>query len=80
MDYALIAGLIGMFLCLLAFFLDLFDFIDQDSFQFAIINAIGSGFLTFYAITLNSIPFLILNGIWVIASIYKILLLLKKKN
>ncbi|NQV91760.1 hypothetical protein HQ489_04770 [Candidatus Woesearchaeota archaeon] len=69
----IIIGLLGMLLILIAFLLDEFSKkIHHKSLYFNLLNIFGSLFLMYYAYTLNSIPFMILNGVWFIASIVKL--------
>jgi len=66
-------GTIGMIFLLVAFALNLFKKITQDSLIYNIFNIIGAGFLFYYAYTLNSIPFLILESIWISFAVYKLI-------
>ncbi|MBT3835646.1 hypothetical protein HOD05_03715 [Candidatus Woesearchaeota archaeon] len=74
----LIIGLLGMLLILIAFLLDEFSkSIHHQSWQFNVLNIFGSLLLTYYAYTLNSIPFMILNGVWFVAAIVKLFFISK---
>ena len=74
-----IFGIIGVVFILVAFLLDEFNTpVNQDSESYQILNLIGSGFLTYYAYILNSLPFIILNAVWFIASFYKLTRILYK--
>ncbi len=69
----LIVGLLGMTLILIAFLLDEFSkSIHHKSWQFNILNIFGAGLLSYYAYTLDSLPFMVLNGVWFFAAIIKI--------
>jgi hypothetical protein len=74
-----IVGVIGMIFLLTAFALNLFKKVTQDSFIYNIFNIIGAGLLAYYAYALNSIPFLILETIWILFAVYK-LIFSNKKN
>ena len=76
----LIIGLVGVILMLTGFFLNLFKWIEVDSKWYIILNIIGPGLATYYAVLVNAIPFVIFEGIWTIVSIYKfiIIFILKK--
>lgn len=64
-----IIGLLGMIFILAAFVLDEFyKKWNQNTIQYNLLNILGSGLLMYYAYTLMSIPFLILNGVWLIAA------------
>jgi cell shape-determining protein MreD len=77
-DINIIIGLLGMTLILIAFLLDEFSkTIHHQSWQFNVLNIFGSLLLVYYAYTLNSIPFMILNGVWFIAAIVKITMIKK---
>ena len=78
MNFELGLGIIGMTLILVAFVLDEFKKIRTDSVQYNLINIIGSGLLLYYAYTLQSIPFLVLNGIWFLVAGYKIVRIILK--
>jgi len=72
-DLTLIIGTIGMLLLLIAFLLNLVKKLTQDSLTYSILNVVGGGLLTYYAYILNSIPFLILETIWTIFAICKLI-------
>lgn len=72
MTLGLLLGILGMALILIAFVLDEFRKFDSDSGQYNLLNLVGSGLLVYYAYTLWSIPFLILNGIWFAVAGYKL--------
>jgi hypothetical protein len=76
----LIFGIIGMSLILIAFFMDEFYYkkFNQDTVQYNLLNIIGSGCLMFYAITLVSWPFIILNTAWLITASVKLVRILSK--
>jgi len=66
-------GIIGMSLLLIAFFLNLFNIISQNSKTYILLNIFGSGLMIYYSVLLNSIPFLILNIVWTGFAAYKFL-------
>jgi hypothetical protein len=75
----LIIGIIGMILILMAFILDEFvDKFNQNTLQYNLTNILGSGLLTYYAYTLNSVPFIILNIAWFLAAGYKLIRIVRK--
>jgi len=76
----LIIGITGMSFILLGFILDeFFKKWNQDTVQYNVLNIIGSLLLIYYAYTLNSWPFLILNVVWFIVAGYKLVRILKKR-
>ena len=78
-NFAAIVGIIGMIFLLTAFALNLFKKVTQDSLTYNIFNIIGAGLLACYAYALNSVPFLILEAIWISFAVYK-LIFSNKKN
>ena len=66
-------GIFGIALILLAFILDEFvRKINRDTILYNLLNVFGSLFLVYYALSLNSWPFLILNAVWMSAALVKI--------
>jgi len=78
-DSAVIIGVIGMIFLLTAFSFNLFKKVTQDSLIYNIFNIIGAGLLAYYAYSLNSVPFLILQAIWIFFAVYK-LIFFNKRN
>ena len=76
----LIIGLVGVALMLTGFFLNLFKWIKVDSKLYIVLNIIGPGLATYYAILVDAIPFVIFEGIWTLVSIYQftIIFVIKK--
>lgn len=73
MEVSLIIGILGMSLILIAFILtEFFDKWDADTWQFNLVNLCGAGLLIYYAYTLLSWPFMILNGVWLFVAGYKL--------
>jgi hypothetical protein len=69
----LIIGAIGGAIILLAYLLELFRHIDPYNKTFLTANIVGSALLVYYAYLLDSMPFLILNAVWVLGSIYELI-------
>ncbi len=78
-NFAVIVGVIGMIFLLTAFALNLFKKITQDSLIYNLFNIIGAGLLAYYAYALNSVPFLILEAIWISFAAYKLIFFNKRK-
>ena len=72
-NFAIIVGVIGMTFLLTAFALNLFKKVTQGSLIYNIFNIIGAGLLAYYAYVLNSLPFLILEAIWILFAVYKLI-------
>jgi hypothetical protein len=73
MELELIIGIIGMFFILVGFVLD--EFTKQwtkNSIRYNVINILGSGMLIYYAFTIASWPFVVLNVIWFISAVVKL--------
>ena len=67
----LILGLIGVTLMLAGFFLNLFKLIEAESKLYLTLNIIGAGLATVYSFLINTIPFIIFEGIWTSFAAYK---------
>ena len=80
MDASVIIGSIGVSLLLLAFFLNLFKILKQDTKIYTIINIIGAGMSCYASFMTNCIPFVILEGIWSIVAIIGLIIILRKKK
>ena len=74
----LIIGIVGMCFILVAFILD--EFIkkfNQDTIQYNSLNIIGAGLLIYYAFSLSSVPFMILNVVWLVVASFKLTRILR---
>lgn len=79
MEINLLIGITGLSLILAAFFLNLINRLNASSVSYLALNIIGSSFLAYYAIAIRNIPFLILQSIWFLLSLYKLIAILFKK-
>jgi uncharacterized membrane protein len=61
-------GFIGVTILLIAYFLNLRDFIKKDCSAYLLLNLIGAGIACYASILLNYMPFIILEGSWTIVS------------
>jgi uncharacterized membrane protein required for colicin V production len=64
MSLSTIIGSLGVTLLLVAFFLNLFKFISQESSLYILLNIIGAGLSCYASVLINYIPFVILEGTW----------------
>lgn len=80
MDVSLFIGSVGAMLILVAFFLNQIHKLSNDSFSYDFINLVGGVMLLVYAVLLSSIPFLILNSVWVIVSLKDVIVTVRKKR
>lgn len=71
-------GMAGMLCILGAFFLEEFAQHTRDeSLWYNIINLVGALLLIWYSVLLASVPFLVLNVVWAVVAIVKLLMLRK---
>jgi len=61
-------GFIGVFQILLAYFLNVTGKITNKNLTFILLNLIGAGMACVASILLNYVPFVILEGIWMLIS------------
>lgn len=78
-DVNILIGTSGMLLLLVAFIRDEFIKDYENTITYNMLNFGGGGLLTYYAYTLNSLPFLILESIWTIFAGYKLTTLIKAR-
>jgi len=79
--YSLIVGIVGMIFILVAFVLDEFyRKFNQSTVKYNILNIIGSAGLVYYAVALSAWPFFVLNIIWFIVAVLKLMGILKKRE
>lgn len=71
-------GTIGVGLILLAYFLNLFAFIEKDGKLYFAINIIGAAIACYASVLIDFVPFIILEGAWVVVSIIGLAKVLKK--
>ncbi len=80
MDTTTLIGVIGAGLLLIAFVLNEFKKLSTESLAYDALNLVGASFLVWYAILLQSIPFLVLEGIWALVSLRDVFLDLARKR
>lgn len=68
MDIIQIIGICGAGTILVFFGLNQFGWLTSESFFYDLGNAIGSTFLVVFAYLTDSMPFLVLNGVWALVS------------
>ena len=66
-------GYFGVGLILLAYFLNLFNKLDNNSRLYMWINLIGAGLACVSSVLIKSIPFTILEGTWALVSLAALL-------
>lgn len=78
MTYTDIISTIGVSLILLAFFLNTFKYISDNSKLYFALNIIGGAFACYGSVLLNSLPFIILEGTWSIVALVGLVKSLKQ--
>ena len=73
-----IIGFTGVFLLLLAFFLNLIAVLRLNSPLYLILNLAGSGLACLASVFLHYLPFIILEGIWALVSLVALLRSLRR--
>lgn len=71
-DLTLFIGVFGMMIILVLFVLSQMKKLSQDSTAYDAANAVGAFLLVYYAFSLRAWPFLILNAIWGLFSLYEV--------
>lgn len=74
-------GIIGAAIILFAFVLNQFGIWETTDFKYDLVNLIGGGLLVWYAIQIESWPFIVLNGVWTAVSLRDVIQsTIKKQN
>ncbi len=73
-------GFIGVTMLLVAYFLNLKDFIKKDSFNYLLLNVMGAGLACFASILLKYLPFIILEGCWTLVSLFGLIKYMKNSK
>ena len=71
-----IIGFSGVFLLLLAFFLNLTSLVRKEAYWYLLFNLAGSGLACLASVFLHYMPFIILEGMWVLVSVFALLKLM----
>jgi hypothetical protein len=69
MNYTDIIGTVGVGLILLAYFSNIFDWINGKSKLFFLLNIAGAGLACYASYLINYWPFIILEGTWFLVSV-----------
>ena len=73
-------GFLGVFILLIAFFLNLTNILQKNSKAYMLLNIIGAGIACVASVLINFLPFIILEGTWTLVSIGGFILALKKSK
>lgn len=79
MMYNDIIGMIGVGLILLAYFLNTSKLLPKDGKLFYVLNIFGAALACYASFLINYMPFVILEGTWVLVSIYGLMKSMKIK-
>ena len=66
-------GFIGVFQILLAYLLTIIGKLENKDLVFILLNLIGASMACLASVLMNYLPFIILEGIWAIASLFSLL-------
>jgi hypothetical protein len=81
MNYNDIIGSLGVGLILLAYFLNTFSFIPKEGKGFFVLNIAGAGLACYASLLINYLPFVVLEGVWLLVSLAGLIrYMIKKKN
>lgn len=78
-DIILAVGLLGAFIQLMAYVLNLFGKISHESIPYISANAFGCILTSYYAVSTQDIPFLVLEMVWGLAAFWKLFGKVRKK-
>ena len=73
-------GFIGVTILLLAFLLNLLGRISKDGWLYVLLNATGAGLACLASWLINYLPFVILEGTWMLVSILALAKMLSKRE
>jgi hypothetical protein len=73
-------GSIGVFQILLAYFLNITGKIKIKELSFILLNFIGATMACIASILLKYLPFIVLEGVWAIVSLYSLIKFHKKRS
>ena len=68
-ELSVILGSIGVLLLLLAFLLNLFKILMQDTKTYAMLNVVGAGLSCYASVLIDYMPFVILEGTWALVAL-----------
>ena len=80
MSYTDIISSVGVSLILLAFFLNTFKYLSDNSKLYFVLNIIGGAFACYGSVLLNSLPFIILEGTWSLVAVIGLIKMVSKHN
>ena len=69
MDFQVLVGTAGVSLLLVAFFLNLFKFLGQDTKAYALLNIFGAGLAGYASVLIHYVPFVVLESVWALVAL-----------
>lgn len=78
MSIAQLAGSVGVGLLLLAFVLNLAKLLSESDWKYLAMNLIGAGLAAWYALAGGLIPFVILESVWGMAALIRLIATIKR--
>ncbi|AKB65980.1 CBU_0592 family membrane protein [Methanosarcina mazei] len=76
-EFSVIVGSTGVLMLLLAFLLNLFKILMQDTKTYAMLNVVGAGLSCYASIIIDYMPFVILEGTWALVAFIGLVRLIK---
>ena len=76
-DFPTVVGSIGVGLLLLAYLLNLIKRASQSSRLYATLNVVGAGLACYSSYLIGFVPFIILEGVWLVVSAIALINLLR---
>lgn len=73
-------GFVGVAILLIAFFLNLRNYIKKESITYLILNFVGAGLACYASVLLAFWPFIILEGCWSLVSVYGLIKYVKLRS
>ncbi len=73
-------GFIGVFLILLAYILNIFGKLERNDLRFILFNLIGAGLACYASVLMDYMPFVLLEGVWVLVSVIALLKYIKRQG
>ena len=73
-------GFTGVFILLIAFFLNLINVLHKNSMTYILLNIIGAGIACAASVLIHFLPFIVLEGTWTLVSLIILIKTSKKKS
>jgi len=72
-DFTTFIGIIGATLVLVAFVLEQKKIWNSEMLKYDLVNFLGSATLVYYGILIKGYPFVVLNSVWALVSLYDVI-------